>query len=83
MAEDYFAAMERVEKRLDTSTSPSAGIAPEGEKGPDEKYENVKVLDQNHFLRITEKLTQSQLENEERLALVDHIREAILALSTP
>ncbi|MBN1305062.1 MAG: hypothetical protein JXA13_11565 [Anaerolineales bacterium] len=67
VAEDYFSAMEQVEKRLNT--------APEGQKQEKNK-QIVNVQGQNDLLELTEQLAQLVLSGEERLALVGQLRDA-------
>jgi hypothetical protein len=78
VAEDYFAAMERVEQRLDTSTLLSASIVPAEQKD----MEVVKVQEPTQaqhscgkVLQLIEQLEIPELCYEERLDIVSQLRE--------
>lgn len=69
MAEDYFAAMERVEKRLE--------IVPEGQKSTKNEPNVKKVQGQNYLKMLAEQLAKPQITFEERLELVGQLRKAL------
>lgn len=66
VAEDYFAAMQRVEQRLE--------IVPEPKE--ETKYEVVKVQEPDKLLQLIEQLELPELCLEERLDLASQLREA-------
>jgi site-specific recombinase XerD len=71
VAEDYFAAMERVEQRLDTSTLLSASIVPAEQKD----IEVVKVQEPEKLIQLIEQLEMPELCFEERLGITLQLRE--------
>jgi len=71
VAEDYFAAMQRVEQRLDTSTLLSASIVPAQQKD----MEVVKVQEPVKVLQLIEQLELPELCFEERLGITLQLRE--------
>ena len=68
VAEDYFAAMARVEQRLD--------IVPEPEPET-EKYEVVNVQDSSQIMLWVEQLARSELCPQERLEIAENIKRAL------
>ena len=71
VAEDYFAAMERVEQRLDTSTLLSASIVPAKQKD----IEVAKVQEPTKVFQLIERLELPELGFEERLDITLQLRE--------
>lgn len=63
VAEDYFAAMERVEQRLD--------IVP---TEPEETIDVVNVQERNQILEFAEQLAQPEISFSERLSISDQLR---------
>jgi len=68
VAEDYFAAMARVEQRLD--------IVPEPEPETEE-YEVVNVQDSSQIMLWVEQLARSELCPQERLELAENIKRVL------
>lgn len=71
VAEDYFAAMGRVEQRLDTSTLLSASIVQAQRKD----IEVVKVQEPEKVIQLIERLELPELCFEERLDITLQLRE--------
>ena len=65
VAEDYFAAMERVEQRLDIVSEPKQ----------ETEYEVVKVQEPTKVLQLIERLELPELCFEERLDITFQLRE--------
>jgi len=70
VAEDYFAAMSRVEQRLEIAPLPAK---PE----PNSEYEVVKVQEPAELLALVERLTQPKLCQKERLEIASHLKQAL------
>jgi site-specific recombinase XerD len=69
VAEDYFAAMARVEQRLE--------IAPAPKETPKPDNEVVNVQSAAQVLFWIERLTQSELCQQERLEIAEHLKQAL------
>jgi hypothetical protein len=67
VAEDYFAAMQRVEERLD--------ISPEAKQ--DTEYEVVNVQEQTKILQLIKQLETPDLCLQVRLGIASQLREAL------
>jgi len=67
VAEDYFAAMARVEERLDTSTSLSARIVPPKQEEP--AVETTPMPEYAQVLALAEELALPDLSLDGRLAI--------------
>ena len=67
VAEDYFAAMQRVEERLNTLPEPKQ----------DTKDEVVKVQEQTELFQLIEKLELPELCLEERLCIANQLRQTL------
>jgi site-specific recombinase XerD len=65
VAEDYFAAMERVEQRLEIVPAPKV------------EHEVVKVQGRAQILVWVERLTLSELGQEERLDIAENLKQAL------
>jgi site-specific recombinase XerD len=68
VAEDYFAAMERVEQRLE--------IVPEPKR--ETEYEVVNVREQTQVFQLVERLEMPELCFDERLGIVGQLRVALV-----
>ena len=68
VADDYFAAMQRIEQRLEI-------VPPESTKG--QKYEIVKVKARTQVLGWVEQLARPELYFEERLGIAAQVRELL------
>ena len=66
VADDYFAAMQRIEQRLEIASAEST------EEG---KYEIVKVPERAKAIQLTDQLALPELCLEERLDIVAQLRE--------
>jgi site-specific recombinase XerD len=84
VAEDYFAAMQRVEQRLDTSAALSAGIVPVPQEKPQMENEVVNVqpvLAQpgppDQVLFWLERLALPELCQQERLEIAEHLKQTL------
>ncbi len=77
VAEDYFAAMSRVEQRLDTSAVLSASIVPEPKQEPEKENEVVNVQEQSQILAWVERLALSELCQQERLEIAECLKHAL------
>jgi integrase/recombinase XerC len=69
VADDYFAAMQRIEQRLKIASGDST----------EEKYEIIKVQTWTRALELTEQLALPQLCLEERLSIVAGLRDLLAA----
>jgi site-specific recombinase XerD len=69
VAEDYFAAMSRVEPRLD--------IAPVSKPEPETEYEVIKVPERAQLLAWVEQLALPELCQEERLEISESLKRAL------
>lgn len=87
VAEGYFAAKERVELRLDTSTllttvpmhSGSASTVPVVQKD----IEVVKVQEPERLIQLIEQLETPELHIQERLSLTSQLRRLLLIIQEP
>jgi len=70
VAEDYFAAMSRVEQRLEIAPPPA-------KPKPETEYEIVNVREPTQLLAWVERLTQPKLCQKERLEIASHLKEAL------
>jgi len=66
MANDYFAAMQRVEQRLDI---------------PPAQHENIEVIKVQDVFQLIQKLELPKLCFEERLGIACQLREALYAVN--
>ncbi len=69
VAEDYFAAMSRVEQRLE--------IAPVSKPEPEIEYEVIKVPERAQLLAWVEQLAMPELGQEERLEIVESLKRTL------
>ncbi|HVN53758.1 MAG TPA: site-specific integrase [Anaerolineaceae bacterium] len=70
VAEDYFAAMSRVEQRLEIAPPPA-------KPKPETEYEIVNVLEPAQLLAWVERLTQPKLCQKERLEIASHLKQVL------
>jgi site-specific recombinase XerD len=76
VAEDYFAAMARVEQRFATLVSSVAETAPVPDSEPETEDEIVNVQEQSQILAWVERLALPELCQEERLEIADSLKQA-------
>ena len=74
VAEDFYAAMQRVEQRL--SVVPASAE-------PEPNYEVIKVQDRAQLLAWVELLTQPELGQDERLATAWQLKQVLAAAASP
>jgi hypothetical protein len=74
VAEDYFAAMSRVEQRL--------AIVPEPKQEPENEDKVVNVQEQSQILAWVERLALPELCQQERLEIAAQIKQS-LSLGLP
>jgi integrase/recombinase XerC len=79
VADDYFAAMERVEQRLNVLPASVAAAEPKAEAHD----EVIKVQDRAQFLAWVELLTQPELAQDERLATAWQLKQVLAAAASP
>jgi hypothetical protein len=75
VAEDYFAAMARVEQRFATSDPTGAETAPDPESETEDEVVNVQ--EQSQILAWVERLALPKLCQEERLEIADSLKQAL------
>ncbi len=71
VADDYFAAMSRVEERMEIAPLPK----PTGETN--QEYKIVKDLEKTQIVTWLERLALPELCHEERLEIVEHLKYAL------
>ena len=71
VADDYFAAMSRVEERMEI------GLAPKPTEDTNQEYEVVKDLKKTQIVTWLEPLALPELCHEERLEIVEHLKYAL------
>ena len=69
VADDYFAAMQRIEQRLD--------VAPAAPLEPAKKDEVIKVQDRDQLVAWVEILSQPELSQAERLSIAWQLKQAL------
>jgi hypothetical protein len=68
VAEDYYAAMERIEQRLDVGTPPEPNHTETPVKGSDDRAQ---------LLELAARLAKPELGVESRLNLVEQVRQVL------
>ena len=74
VADDYFAAMQRIEQRLDVAPAAPDGISP---PEPAKKDEVIKVQDREQLVAWVELLSQPELSQAERLSIAWQLKQAL------
>jgi hypothetical protein len=84
VADDYFAAMQRVEQRLDIIPTVSGGIvSKEPDPAPEKKDEVIKVQDRAQLLAWVDLLSLPGLPQADRLSIAAQVKRELVGSSSP